>query len=112
MRTIYLVACAATKSAVECPAENLYKSALFRKSRAYVVGLLEEGDARFVLSARHGLVQPDDAIAPYNQTLNAMKKPERQEWSRKVLQNLCPLLQRGDTVVFLPRPGISWVNLD
>lgn len=101
MKTVFLVACAAKKRTAEVTAEDLYSSPLFRKSRAYVLWRLKDGDLWFVLSAKHGLLEPRAVIHPYNETLNAMKKPERQEWARKVMKDLGGILQPGDSVVFL-----------
>jgi len=92
MKTVYLVACAARKRASELPAEDLYSSALFQKSRAYLLRRLKDRDQWFILSAKHGLLQPNTVIQPYNETLNAMKKPERQAWARKVLGELHGIL--------------------
>jgi hypothetical protein len=41
-------------------------------------------DAVAILSAKHGLLQPDDVIAPYDLTLKTMGKRERDLWARKV----------------------------
>jgi len=101
MKTVYLVACAARKRASELPAEDLYSSELFQKSRAYLLRELKDRDQWFILSAKYGLVEPTTVIQPYNETLNAMTKPERQAWARKVLGKLQSILQTGDSVVFL-----------
>ena|ERR1035437_2720663 len=101
MKTIFLVACAAKKRTAQVPAEDLYSSPLFRKARAYALRQLRDGDLWFILSAKHGLLKPRAVIHPYNETLNAMKKPERQGWAREVMKDLDGILQPGDSVVFL-----------
>jgi hypothetical protein len=53
----------------------------FTKARSYVEGF---GSDWFILSAKHGLVRPDDVIAPYDQTLNSMGITERRDWTRLV----------------------------
>ncbi|MGA2723036.1 MAG: DUF6884 domain-containing protein [Bryobacteraceae bacterium] len=120
MKTVFLVACAAKKRTAEIPAEDLYSSPLFRKSRAYVLRQLKNGDLWFILSAKHGLLEPGTVIHPYNETLNAMKKSERLEWSLKVMKALGGILQPGNRVVFLAglryreflKPKVSAVGCD
>lgn len=101
MKTIYLVSCVSKKRSAKLPAEELYRSDLFQKSRAYVLRQMRPGDEWYVLSAKHGLVSPRLAIEPYNETLNNMGKRERQEWAHRVEKDLRNLLRPGDVVVFL-----------
>ncbi|HTX52459.1 MAG TPA: hypothetical protein VMD08_03575 [Candidatus Baltobacteraceae bacterium] len=46
------------------------------------------GDAWYVLSAKHGLVEPDRILEPYEQTLKGASCQERRDWSRRVLRDL------------------------
>jgi hypothetical protein len=48
------------------PAKDLYRSALFRLSRAWAE---RYADAWAVLSAYHGVVEPDQVIEPYDATV-------------------------------------------
>lgn len=66
-RDVFLVSCVAEKRPAPSVARDLYRSPWFLKAR----GLAErEGAAWFILSAEHGLVEPDDVVAPYDRTLN------------------------------------------
>lgn len=58
-----------------------YTSQLFRAARAYCEATY---DRWLVLSALHGLVDPDQIIEPYDVTLNRMLPSERREWALKV----------------------------
>lgn len=58
-------------------------------------------DSWFILSAEHGLLQPDQVIAPYEKTLNAMPKEERRNWARRVGHALLANLQPGTSVLML-----------
>ena len=79
--TIALVSCVKQKQSVPAPARDLYTSALFSKARRYA----ESHAGRwFILSAKYGLVAPDQVIDPYEQTLNTMAARERREWARRV----------------------------
>lgn len=41
-----------------------------------------------MLSARHGLVRPDEMLEPYDQTLKAMTKAQRDVWAQGVVSQL------------------------
>lgn len=84
---IGLVACCGQKLDGTHPAELLYVSALFRKSRAWV---LEHCQQWFILSARFGLVVPSQMIETYDVTLNAMPAAERRAWAVRVREQLEP----------------------
>ena len=63
---IVLVACVKSKGTRPAAAKDLYISALFRKERAYAE---RAGVPWFILSAEHGLVAPDEWLAPYERYL-------------------------------------------
>jgi len=42
----------------------------------------------FILSAKYGLVPLDEAIEPYDVTLNKMSARERRHWAAKVISQL------------------------
>jgi hypothetical protein len=67
------------------PAKDLYSSALFRGRRAFVESSC---DRWFILSAKHGLLAPDDLIGPYDVRLADKPAPERRRWSSDVLDEL------------------------
>ena len=95
---IYLVACVGQKVSAPAPAKDLYTSSWFRKARSYVE---RTGHTWFILSAKHGLVHPDQEIEPYDSTLNTMQAGDRREWAKGVLGDLAPRLKDVQTVVFL-----------
>ncbi len=82
---IGLVGCVKTKLDHAAPARDLYTSPLFRDRRAAVDG---KADRWFVISAEHGLLDPDQVIEPYDRTLADMSIPSRRAWSAKVLSAL------------------------
>ena len=97
-KNIALVACVSRKAASPMPAQDLYTSAWFDKASAYARQVADEW---YILSAKHGLVSPDMAIAPYDQTLNGMPAAERRAWASRVLDDLSNVLEPGDHVVIL-----------
>lgn len=84
-----LVSCVKTKLPDRAPARELYVSDWFHKARAVIEAA---GWSWYILSAKYGLVDPDTVIEPYEKTLNAMRKNERIDWSRKVTCALEPRL--------------------
>jgi hypothetical protein len=64
----------------------LYDSELFRRSLAYAQRL--NPDAIYILSAKHGLLEPHTVIEPYNVTLNTMSADAIRSWAERVLAQL------------------------
>ena len=98
MRQLFLVACVAKKQSKASPARDLYISPWFCRARAYAEA---SGAPWLVLSAEHGLLEPDSIVAPYERTLNRMRVPERKRWAGHVLCQLRPHLKDVDQVVLL-----------
>ncbi len=85
---VALVACSKTKLDSPAPvrAAELYSpSQLFSAAYGYAGA---HNDAVFILSAKHGLVPPDQPLACYEQTLTTMGKAARQAWARGVAAQL------------------------
>lgn len=80
-----LVGCVKSRRPVRAPAKDLYTSALFRGRRESVEASC---DRWFILSAKHGLLDPDEPIEPYDVRLADASAPERQQWSREVVADL------------------------
>lgn len=93
-----LVSCVAKKLARSAPARELYTSDLFRKMRDLVEA---RGWPWFILSAKYGLVAPEQVIEPYEKTLNTMRSAERRDWAEGCLGALEPHLVDVKSVVFL-----------
>jgi cytoplasmic iron level regulating protein YaaA (DUF328/UPF0246 family) len=96
--TIALVACVSKKNKTPMPARDLYISDWFKKASSYADSI---SDQWFILSAKYGLLDPDDVVEPYDETLNKMPVNQRRAWSKKVIEDLIPKLNVGDQVVVL-----------
>lgn len=94
---LVLVGCVKKKLNVPAPARELYTSPLFRKERAYAE---QKGVPWFVLSAEHGLVAPDEVLAPYDLRLSKTSRDYRRAWGARVVERLGEVvgLVRGKTV--------------
>jgi hypothetical protein len=66
-------------------ARDLYVSDLFGKRRGYAD---QRGLPWFVLSAKHGLLRPDELVAPYDVELKALPASYRSAWGAWVIERL------------------------
>lgn len=98
MVRIGFVACSKTKSARRRPAAALYTSTLFRKS---LLAAIDRSEKVYILSAKHGLLDCNDVIEPYDVTLKRMKRAERIAWGERTGPQLEAVLRPHDTAVFL-----------
>ena len=85
-KKIVLISCASKKLAYKSKAEDLYISTLFRLSFAYAKKL--KPDKIFILSAKYGLLNLNDEIATYNETLNNKPVSDIKIWAEKVVFKL------------------------
>ena len=81
MVKIALISCVKTKSSDKVPAQDLYTSPLFKKSRTWAE---INCDKWFVLSAKYGLVSPNTPLKPYGETLRSARKNLKEAWAKKV----------------------------
>jgi hypothetical protein len=86
-----LVGCVKKKAGTARAAEDLYTSTLFKDRRRYVERTCRRW---FILSARHGLVDPATVLEPYDETLTSASRAARRTWSAGVLDQLAG--QLGD----------------
>jgi hypothetical protein len=84
-RRIGLVGCVKEKATGPRKARDLYVSTLFKGRRAYVEYSCDEW---WILSAEHGLVHPDQVVAPYDVTLKDVSRDQRRKWAQMVLRDL------------------------
>jgi hypothetical protein len=84
-RRIALVGCVKQKLEHPAPARDLYTSDLFRKRVAHAAATC---GSWLILSAKHGLVDPDRVLAPYDLETKRLPAVERCAWSSRVLQKL------------------------
>lgn len=83
---IALIACGKSKRDTTSHAVDLYTGALFKKSLAYAKDM--GFDKIFILSAKHGLLELDDVVEPYEYTLIGKPKRRRLQWAERVKSQL------------------------
>lgn len=97
-QSVFLVSCVSRKRQSPAPAKDLYLSDFFVKARRFV----ESREGRwFILSARHGLLSPDEIVAPYERTLNSMGVADRRAWAERVLKQIDERIPEAERVIFL-----------
>lgn len=98
MAVVGLISCASRKRPDAAEARNLYISPLFTKSREYVVKNCEKW---YILSAKYGLLEPDQVVDPYEETLNTKSRAEQKGWAEKVWIELEQRLFPNDEIIIL-----------
>ncbi|MDD9744733.1 hypothetical protein PVW49_12265 [Marinovum sp. PR37] len=98
MKQVILVSCVAGKKPALNRAADLYTSAWFIKARRLVEAA---GAPWFILSAEHGLLDPETMVGPYDKTLNTMSAAERRAWAKQVRHQMDATLPDADEVVVL-----------
>lgn len=100
-----LVSCSKSKLDHAAPARELYSpSFVFDRSARYVE---QHCDEWFVLSAKHGLVDPDAVLEPYDETLAGAPKARREAWAEEVRAALRERYE-GRPVKFVLMAGRSY----
>lgn len=86
MKTLGLISCTKSKRKYPCKASEMYQASdLFKKAYSYAT---RNYDFVAILSAKYGLLFPDDEIEPYDLTLNDMKSQQRKAWAENILSQM------------------------
>jgi hypothetical protein len=110
-KTLFVIPCGATKLTQPSPARTLYTGAMFRYCLAVIEEEVELARAAGrhvavrILSARHGLLDLDTHVEPYDQ-----KMTDRDAVPTTIVADqLIPLTEAGgvDIHAFLPRPYLA-----
>ena len=91
-----LVSCVGKKQDTAAPAGDLYQSDWFKKAKVYAETV---GSRWYILSAKHGLLDPSQVIAPYNMTLNTMDVSERLGWAERTIAHLRDVVPVGKVIL-------------
>lgn len=100
MKRIVLISFVSKKLPYKSKAKDLYTSPWFKLSYKYAVSL--NPDKIFILSAKYGLLNPEQEIEPYNETLNTKSTQEIKDWAQEVIIDLKKQTDLGkDEFIFL-----------
>lgn len=97
-KLIALVGCTSTQFNQAMPARWLYHSEWFLRAAA----VAETASAGwYILSARYGLLHPDQKIAPYDLILSDLSPSQRKVWAVSVVQSLEQIIKPNDRLLLL-----------
>lgn len=98
VNTVCLVACTSKKGDQPGKAEFIYRSPLFSAARSYAE---KRADQWYILSAKHGLLSPEEVIAPYNESLLSQSEAQRRVWAEGVQRAFNARVPPGGRVIFM-----------
>lgn len=78
---VVLVGCGSAKANHRSPAKDLYTGSLFRAARSYAE---KYGTEWAILSALHGLVDPEQEVDPYDVAMSNLGAAQRRVWGVRV----------------------------
>lgn|GEM_PF-628488 len=95
-----LISCTKKKATMPCAASELYRPSTFFRLAFETAGRVAKTTR--ILSAKQGLVRPDEVVAPYEQSLVGASRDERRRWAERVYPQLraCPEYLAAKTVVW------------
>lgn len=85
MKPVILIGCGKTKLPTRALGRMLYTGNLFRAAKAYAQ---KHGSSWYILSAKYGLVDPDDVLDPYDLVLTDLDRRDRELWGEHVRRSL------------------------
>jgi hypothetical protein len=102
-----LVGCAAQKLQRPAPAREIYVSQLFKKASAYAEATC---DRWYILSAKHGLISPDEIIEPYDMRLGTRdpNSPPIHQWADWVRKQLAAELADVPGATLVALAGVQY----
>ena len=86
-KKIVLIGCSKSKLPCKSKAKDLYQGDLFRKSWTAAELKYPKAD-KFILSAKYGLLDPNQEIEPYDVTLSGKRVACKKAWAKKVIEQL------------------------
>lgn len=101
MSNIALISCVKKKAKYSAKARDLYTSSLFTKSLKYTESKLKP-DKIYILSAKHGLLNLNDEIEPYDETLKNKNREAQRKWAYNIFLQIskeCDV--KNDKFIFL-----------
>jgi hypothetical protein len=104
---IILIGCVKSKQSAPLPARDLFASPLFSRRRSYAELSMRPW---FILSAKHGLVEPDEILAPYDTYLPDQSAIYRTAWGEWAVARLEHLLGDLRGRVVHVHAGVAYVE--
>jgi hypothetical protein len=106
---VYALTCCAQKSDKPGRARDVYQSDLFKKSLAWCENATRHSHAPIViLSAKYGVLEPDDWIEPYDLSLDSMNAEESAIWADETRSELYDRF--GNDTIFTAIAGAGYIT--
>jgi hypothetical protein len=98
-----LISCSKSKLTIAAPAATLYTGQLFKRAVSWAQ---RQNLTWFVVSALHGLLPPEQTIAPYNFTIKNLRGREREQWAHRVVSAELTrhVAKHSHAILILPEP--------
>jgi hypothetical protein len=93
-----LISCSKSKGGHRDLARNMYVSPLYRKSMMVAEGW---GVSFSILSAKHGLLNPNETIEPYDLTLKGASKQFKSDWAKRVDEQIRASIDQRKRLIML-----------
>lgn len=97
-RTLAIVSCTGPGQSKPSRGRDHFTSPLFRELCTFAE---RQAGRWFLLSAAHGLVDPDDIIMPMAAVMHRKDAAARQSWSARVIEQLAPHLAGVERILLL-----------
>jgi hypothetical protein len=107
MSTVGLVGCSRRKLPHAAPAAELYTSPHFRLASQFCEATC---GSWFILSAKHGLLMPDEVIEPYDLTLRGLSRQGKLAWACRVAAQICECGLLDGRHRFVVHAGADYAN--
>jgi len=104
---LVLVGCVKSKVGHRAAAKDLYNSPLWSKRRGYAES---SGMPWAILSAEHGLVDPETLLDPYDRYLGTESATYRRRWSEDVSRQVIAQLRRHGLQAVEIHAGAAYVD--
>lgn len=106
---LLVIGCGKAKLDRPAPARELYTGSLFRAARRYAE---ESGDRWMIVSAKHGLIDPDRVIEPYDATIRDVLRGGKidKDWSDQVARTVYGLWPQRRSIAVHVHAGAAYVS--
>lgn len=97
-KPFFIVGCSKKKRKENSKAQNLYISTRFELSKKIAIRF---GSDWAILSAKHGLLSPDEVIKPYDLSIKKLTNADKERWKKNLIKKLLQIVKNSQTIIFL-----------
>lgn len=108
--SIIVIGCGRHKKKSPTRAKDLYTSERFKRSKSIALNI---SAPFFVLSAKHGLLEPEQIVEPYDFEISTMGVQEKKLWAESVLMSISKLKVDAKVTVLADKDyALPLINCD